>query len=93
MVNAMLLHAKLPMNLWGEALLTACHVHNKIPLKKIKVFPYKLWKERQPNLNYLRVWGYIAYYRVTNPKRTKLGSRVLKSIFVGYAEILRHIGC
>lgn len=28
MVNTMILNASLPMNLWGEALLTACHVHN-----------------------------------------------------------------
>ena len=30
--------------------------------------------------------GCIAYYRVPDPKRTKLGPRALKSVFVGYAE-------
>ena len=30
MINSMLLNAKLPNNLWGEALLTSCHVHNRI---------------------------------------------------------------
>ena len=43
MVNAMILSAKLPFNLWGEALLTACHVHNRVPSKKIKVSLYELW--------------------------------------------------
>ena len=28
MVNSMILSAKLPNNLWGEALLSACHIHN-----------------------------------------------------------------
>ena len=41
MINAMLLHSKLPINLWGEALLTACHIHNRIPSKKIKISPYE----------------------------------------------------
>ena len=42
MVNAMILSAKLPLNLWGEALLTVCHVHNRVPSKKIRVSPYGL---------------------------------------------------
>ena len=31
-------------------------------------------------------WGCLAFYRVVDPKRTKLGPRVMKSVFVGYAE-------
>ena len=42
MVNAMILNAKLSFNLWGKALLTACHVHNRIPFRKLKVSPYEL---------------------------------------------------
>ena len=86
MVNAMLINAKLPTNLWGEALLTACYLHNRIPSRKSKVSPYELWKNRKPNLGYLRVWGCLAFYRVPDPKRVKLGPRALKGIFVGYAE-------
>ena len=55
MVNAMILSADLPFNLWGEALFTACHVHNKVPSKKIKVSPYELWNGRKPNLDYIKV--------------------------------------
>ena len=42
MVNAMLLHAKLYFNLWGEALLTACHILNKIHMKRNEISPYEL---------------------------------------------------
>jgi hypothetical protein len=86
MINAMILNAKLSFNLWREALLTACHVHNRIPSRKFKVSPYELWKGRKPNLGYLRVWGCLVFYRVSDPKRTKLGPRVVKSVFVGCAE-------
>ena len=30
MLNAMIVSAKLPFNLWGETLLTTCHVHNRV---------------------------------------------------------------
>ena len=42
MVNVMILSIELSFNLWGEALLTACYVHNRVPSKKIKVSPYEL---------------------------------------------------
>ena len=86
MINCMLNNAKLPLNLWGEALYTACYIHNRIPSKKSNISPYELWKGRKPNLSYFKVWGCLAYYRVPDPKRTKLGPRAFKSVFVGYAE-------
>jgi transposase InsO family protein len=42
MVNSMILSANLHFNLWGEALLTACHVHNIVSSIKMQVSPYKL---------------------------------------------------
>nr|KAJ0204881.1 hypothetical protein LSAT_V11C500270260 [Lactuca sativa] len=44
---------------------------------------------RKPNLDYLKVWGCVAYYRTPNPKRTKLGARANKSIFIGYAHNIK----
>ena len=86
MVNVMILSAKLPFSLWGEALLTACHVHNRVSSKKIKVSPYELWNERKSNLDYIKLWGCLAFYRVIDSKRTKFGLRAIKSVFVGYAK-------
>lgn len=82
----MLVSSGLPNNLWGEALLAASHVHNRFPSLKSRISPYEIWKSRKPNLSYLRVWGCVAYYRVPDNKRTKLGPRALKSVFIGYAE-------
>uniref|UniRef100_A0A2N9GVD6 CCHC-type domain-containing protein n=1 Tax=Fagus sylvatica TaxID=28930 RepID=A0A2N9GVD6_FAGSY len=58
---------------------------SRVLCKKIQSSPYELWNGRKPNLSYLKVWGCIAYFRVPNPKRTKLGPRAIKSVFVGYA--------
>lgn len=86
MINSMLINSNLPNNLWGEALLTACHLHNRIPSMKTHVSPYEVWKNRKPNLDYLRVWGCLAFYRIHDPKSSKLGARGIKSVFIGYAE-------
>ncbi|RVW83338.1 Retrovirus-related Pol polyprotein from transposon TNT 1-94 [Vitis vinifera] len=48
MMNAMLLSSGLPQNLWGEALLSANYILNKMPHKKTLKTPYDLWKENDP---------------------------------------------
>ena len=69
----------------GEALLTACHILNRIPLKGRNVTPYELWKNKQPNLGYLKTWGCRAIVRLHEPKRKKLGEKGIECIFLGYA--------
>ena len=86
MINAMLLHSKFSFSLWGEALLSACHVLNRIPMKKNNISLYELWKGKKPNIGYLKVWGCLAYCKSIDPKRTKLGPRAIRCAFVGYAQ-------
>ena len=86
MINSMMINANTPKYLWGEALFTACHIHNRITSTKTYVSPYEIWKGRKPNLSYLRVWGCVAFYKALNSRRSKLGPRGIKSIFVGYVE-------
>jgi hypothetical protein len=85
MLNAMIISVRLPFNLWGEVLLTACHVHIRVLSKKIQSSPYELWNGRKPNLSYFKVWGCVAYFRIPDPKRTKFEPRAIKSVFVDYA--------
>ena len=68
MMNAMLISSGAPLNLWGEAILSAYHIQNRIPYKKISITPYKIWKGHAPNLNYLKVWGRLAKFFYLNPK-------------------------
>jgi len=55
MMNAMLISFNASNNLWGESLLTACFLQNRIPHRKTGKTPYELWKCYQPNMKYLRV--------------------------------------
>ena len=55
LMNSLLVSASTPNNLWGEAMLSACHLQNRIPYKKTGKTPNKLWKCHIPNLKYLKV--------------------------------------
>ena len=57
MMNAMLVSSGAPLNLWGKAILFACHIQNRIPYKKTSKTPYELWKDYAPNIAYLKCWG------------------------------------
>ena len=60
MMNAILVSSRAPLNLWGEAILSVCHIQNRIPYMKTDKTPYELWKGYAPNVAYLKVWGYLA---------------------------------
>ena len=81
----MLFNSGLGHGFWGEAVLTARYVLNRVPNKRSKTTPYKFWNKRKPNLNHLKVWGCRAIVRVPEPKRKKLGERGIECIFIGYA--------
>ena len=75
MMNSMLLSSGAPQNLWGEALLSANYILNKVPHKKTHKTPYELWKGRRPSYKYLRVWGCLAKVMVTKPKKVRIGPK------------------
>ena len=57
----------------------------RVPHKKSHITPFEMWKGHKPNLGYLRVWGCLAYVRLTDPKMPKLGIRATTCPFLGYA--------
>ena len=86
MMNSLLVSASTPNNLWGEAILFACHLQNRISYKKIGMTLYELWKSHAPNLKYLKVWGCLAKVMLPDPKKTKIGSKISNCMFIGYAS-------
>ena len=54
---------------WGEALLTSCHVLNRVPNKDKEKTPYEEWSGRKPSLSYFRTWGCLAKVNVPIPKK------------------------
>ena len=85
-MNSMLVSSSTLDNLQGEAILSACHIQNKIPYKKTRKTPYELCKGYTPNLKYLRVWGCLAKVILPEPKKMKIGSKTSDCLFIGYAQ-------
>ncbi|GKA04855.1 retrotransposon protein, putative, ty1-copia subclass [Tanacetum coccineum] len=86
MVTAMLISSGMSQDMWGEAILTATYLLNKIPRKDKEETPYELWMGRKPSYQYLRVWGCLAKVAVPAPKAQKIGPKSVDCIFIGYAK-------
>jgi len=82
----MLVSSNAPNNLWSEAILSACHIQNRIPHKKTGKTPYEFWKGYRSNLKYLKVWGCLAKVIFPNSNKRKIGSKSSDCMFIGYAE-------
>lgn len=42
-------------------------------------------RKRKPNLGYLKVWGFLAKFRLLDNKRKNIGPKTIDSIFISYA--------
>ncbi|KAL0409679.1 UNVERIFIED_CONTAM: putative mitochondrial protein, partial [Sesamum radiatum] len=82
----LLLTSGLPRYLWREALNTACHILNRVPLKHNTSTPFELWKGRKPSIKYFRVWRGLAKVLVPERKRKKLGPKTVDGVFLGYVD-------
>jgi hypothetical protein len=54
--------------------------------KRSDITPYKAWRGRKPNVNFLRTWGCLAKVNISEPKKRKLGPKTVDCIFIGYAQ-------
>jgi len=85
MVNAMLETSGLSKEWWGELILTACHVLNRVPTRNKKITPFEEWEKKRINVSYLHTWGCLAKVNVPINKKQKLGPKTVDCIFFGYA--------
>jgi transposase InsO family protein len=85
LVNAMSDTAGLSKEWWGETILTACHVLNRVPTKNKEITPFEEWEKRRSNLSYLRTWGSLAKVNVSINKKCKLELKIVDCVFLGYA--------
>ncbi|MCO5604581.1 hypothetical protein L7F22_058749 [Adiantum nelumboides] len=87
MARCMLKAKSLPHKLWMEVVACAAHVLNRCPTRALKtITPYESWYDRKPSVNYLRVFGCLAYAHIPQQLRGKLDDKAVKCIFVGYSS-------
>ena len=85
MATCMLLDAGLEKRFWGEAVLTATYLQNRLPSRSVQRTPYELWWGRKPDLSHVRVFGSEAFVHVPSVKRSKMESKARKLTLVGYS--------
>ena len=86
MVRSMMVQESLSISFWGDALLTAAYLLNRVPSKLVELTPYELWTVRKPDLRHLRPWGSGAYVHFTSHPHGKLGQWAKKCIFLRYPK-------
>jgi hypothetical protein len=64
----------LSMEWWGEVILTACHILNKVPTKNKEITSFEKWEKKKLNIFYLNTWGCLAKVNVPINKKRNLGS-------------------
>ena len=81
----MLHHPGYPLELWGEAVLAACYLSNRLPSRALDgKTPFEAWFGYKPDVTHLRRWGCVAYAHIPEELRKKLDVKAHRGIFVGY---------
>ena len=87
MTRCMLFDSKMEKKYWGEAVITANYIQNRLPIGGCDKTPYEKWTGNPPNVNHIRTFGCTAYAYVPQQKRQKLDPKSEKLIMVGYSEV------
>jgi hypothetical protein len=85
----MLLDAKLPIRFWGEAVITAYYLRNRILISPNGNTPEEAYSGKRPNIGHLRAYGYVVYVYVSKKNRLKMNNIAIKACLIGYVPISR----
>ncbi|KAL0410883.1 UNVERIFIED_CONTAM: Copia protein [Sesamum latifolium] len=84
--RSLIFQAHLPTKFWGEALLAATHLLNRLPTSILSwKMPYELLHKRAPLYENLHVFGCLCFATLTKPHKDKFGKRALRYVFLGYS--------
>jgi len=86
MTRCMLCDANMPNKYWGEAILMANHIQNRLPTKATGRPPCERWYNKLPDLSYMQKFGTTAYILDQDPTRGKLDLKGKKLVLIGYQE-------
>lgn len=86
MTMCMLLDAGLDAKYWGEAVLTATYLQNRLPSRSIGMSPFERWYGRKPSFEHLKVFGSEAWVQIPAERRKKMEVKARKMVFVGYCN-------
>ena len=88
LTRAMMLHKDVPQEFWGDALVTAVYIRNRVTSRNLPLnkTPYSLWHGRKPDVSHMRVFGCRCWYKINSPHQPSLNSRSSEALMIGYAS-------
>ncbi|XP_074351878.1 uncharacterized protein LOC141691029 [Apium graveolens] len=76
MDRSLLNERDMPSHMWGEAIRHAVYLLNRLPTHSLSgTTPYEAWSGEKPQVDYLKVFGCIAYMKVPGTYLKKLDNR------------------
>ncbi|CAN0910966.1 Retrovirus-related Pol polyprotein from transposon TNT 1-94 [Linum grandiflorum] len=98
--RALLFTKNVPKHLWGEAVLSATYLINRLPCRVLNYkTPKDILVQNYPHVQaYLselepRVFGCLAFVHIQPHQRSKLDPRARKCVFIGYAPRQKGYRC
>ena len=87
------MRAKLPLSVWGHAILHVASVIRIRPTSYPKYALVQLAYGQEPNTSYLRIFYCGVYVPIFPPQRTKMGSQRRLGIYVGFEtpSVIRYL--
>jgi hypothetical protein len=89
----LIMRTKLPVSIWGHAILHAASLIRVRPSAYHTYTPLQLAFGQEPNVSHLRIFGCAVYVPIAPPQRTKMGPQRRLGIYVGYetSSIIRYL--
>ncbi|KAL0298504.1 UNVERIFIED_CONTAM: Retrovirus-related Pol polyprotein from transposon TNT 1-94 [Sesamum radiatum] len=85
--RALMIQASLPKKFWGEAILTATYLINRLPSSLLGwKTPYEILHQRSPTYDQLKTFGCLAFACNVKPFKDKFDARAHKCVFIGYSS-------
>ena len=85
MMKTMLNDARLDNKYWGETVLTATYLQNRLPTRSTQKTPFELWHGFLPYIGHLKVFGAKAFSYIPKQLRRKLDCNAEEGILIGYS--------
>ena len=83
--RALHFQANLPIEFWGECVLTAAYLINRTPTPIFQnTTPYNMLFKESPSYAHIKVFGCLCYAHYNQKPKDKFDSRSRQCIFVGY---------
>jgi len=84
--RALLFQSKLPTKYWGECILTATYIINRLPSQILhNKCPIELLHQQRPSYSHMKSFGCLCYPTIPRVQRTKFDPKTKPHVFIGYS--------